>query len=106
MRCAARACMFRSSMSSMTAEERRKLGHARRKKVGRHELGAFNAKARKSAPLALLEHSMRGRVPALIALKYEMMGASPFAYFRGAAPGVATAARPAPNRFRRGDRCY
>ena len=32
---------------------------------------------------------MRGRVPALVALKYEMMAASPFAYFRGAAPVMA-----------------
>ena len=32
---------------------------------------------------------MRGRVPALIALKYELMAESPFAYFRGAAPVMA-----------------
>ena len=32
---------------------------------------------------------MRGRVPALIALKYELMTESPFGYFRGAAPVMA-----------------
>ena len=32
---------------------------------------------------------MRGRVPALIPLKYEMMAESPFGYFRGAAPVMA-----------------
>jgi uncharacterized protein (DUF2252 family) len=32
---------------------------------------------------------MRGRVPALIALKYELMAESPFGYFRGAAPVMA-----------------
>ena len=32
---------------------------------------------------------MRGRVPALIALKYQLMAESPFAYFRGAAPVMA-----------------
>jgi uncharacterized protein (DUF2252 family) len=32
---------------------------------------------------------MRGRVPALIALKYELMVESPFGYFRGAAPVMA-----------------
>ncbi len=32
---------------------------------------------------------MRGRVPALIALKYQLMAESPFAFFRGAAPVMA-----------------
>ena len=32
---------------------------------------------------------MRGRVPALIALKYALMAQSPFGYFRGAAPVMA-----------------
>ena len=32
---------------------------------------------------------MHGRVPALIALKYELMALSPFGYFRGAAPVMA-----------------
>ena len=32
---------------------------------------------------------MRGRVPALVALKYQLMAESPFAYFRGAAPVMA-----------------
>ncbi len=32
---------------------------------------------------------MRGRVPALIALKYQLMAESPFGYFRGAAPVMA-----------------
>ena len=32
---------------------------------------------------------MRGRVPPLIALKYQMMAESPFGYFRGAAPVMA-----------------
>jgi uncharacterized protein (DUF2252 family) len=37
----------------------------------------------------LLEASVRGRVPALIALKYKLMSASPFGFFRGAAPVMA-----------------
>ena len=32
---------------------------------------------------------MRGRVPALIKLKYELMAQSPFGYFRGAVPVMA-----------------
>jgi uncharacterized protein (DUF2252 family) len=39
--------------------------------------------------LKLLEVSTRGRVPALVALKNELMAASPFAYFRGAVPVMA-----------------
>ena len=72
-----------------TPEERRKLGQARRKQVRRQEHGVFNPKARQTSPLALLERSMRGRVPPLVKFKYESMVQSPFAYFRGAAPVMA-----------------
>ena len=37
----------------------------------------------------LMEESMRGRVPQLVALKYERMVESPFGYFRGAVPVMA-----------------
>jgi uncharacterized protein (DUF2252 family) len=76
-------------MHWITPEERRKLGQARRKQIGRHGHQAFSAKARQVSALALLERSMQGRVPALIKLKYELMGQSPFAYLRGAAPVMA-----------------
>ncbi|HEV2134148.1 MAG TPA: DUF2252 domain-containing protein [Terracidiphilus sp.] len=72
-----------------TPEERRHLGQARRKQVGRHHHGAFSAKARQPSALSLLDRTMRGRVPALIKLKYDLMSQSPFAYFRGAAPVMA-----------------
>jgi uncharacterized protein (DUF2252 family) len=71
------------------SEERSSLGQARRKQVGRQEHNELNTKARKKTPLALLERSMRGRVPALIKLKYELMAQSPFGYFRGAVPVMA-----------------
>jgi uncharacterized protein (DUF2252 family) len=72
-----------------TPEERRALGQARRKQVGRHQHVALNAKARPSSALELIARSMRGRVPALIQLKYQLMVDSPFGYFRGAAPVMA-----------------
>ncbi len=72
-----------------TPQERRNLGQARRKQVGRQEHSEFNPKARKASPLALLARSMHGRVPALIKLKYELMALSPFGYFRGAVPVMA-----------------
>ncbi len=72
-----------------TPEERSHLGQARRKQVGRQEHSELNIKARKTPPPKLLERSMRGRVPALIKLKYELMAQSPFGYFRGAVPVMA-----------------
>ena len=70
-------------------EERRALGQARRKQIGRHQHDVFEGKARPVPPLALIERSMHGRVPALIALKYELMAESPFGYFRGTAQVMA-----------------
>jgi len=72
-----------------TPQERRQLGQARRKQVGRQEHSEFNPKARNTSTLALIERSMRGRVSALIQLKYQLMAESPFGYFRGAVPVMA-----------------
>jgi len=72
-----------------TPEERRKLGQARRKQVGRHQHSDHNAKARQASALKLIERSMRGRLPSLIELKYQLMAESPFSFFRGAAPVMA-----------------
>ncbi len=72
-----------------TPEDRRALGQARRKQVGRHQHEALHPKARPVAALELVARSMRGRVPALIQLKYQLMVESPFGYFRGAAPVMA-----------------
>ena len=76
-------------MQWMTAQERRSLGQARRKQVGRNQHSELHPKARKTTALELVARSMRGRVPSLVTLKYEMMAQSPFAYFRGAAPVMA-----------------
>jgi uncharacterized protein (DUF2252 family) len=76
-------------MQWATPEERTTLGQARRKQVGRQQHNDFNPKARKISSLTLLERSMRGRVPSLVKLKYELMAASPFGYFRGAVPVMA-----------------
>jgi uncharacterized protein (DUF2252 family) len=72
-----------------TPEERRALGQARRKQVGRHQHEALHPKARPATALELVARSMRGRVPPLIQLKYQLMAESPFGYFRGAAPVMA-----------------
>ena len=72
-----------------TPKERRTLGQARRKQVGRQEHNQLNPKARKTPAPELLARSMHGRIPALIKLKYMLMVQSPFGYFRGAVPVMA-----------------
>jgi uncharacterized protein (DUF2252 family) len=72
-----------------TPEERRAFGRSRRKQVHRVELAHWNGKERKHDPLELLARSMRGRLPQLVAIKYERMTLSPFGYFRGAVPVMA-----------------
>jgi uncharacterized protein (DUF2252 family) len=88
--------MFRKAAKSIfrfmqwtSPEERRKFGQTRRKQIGRQQHDALQPKTRPASSLALLERSMHGRVPSLVKLKYELMAASPFAYFRGAAPVMA-----------------
>jgi uncharacterized protein (DUF2252 family) len=76
-------------MQWTTSQERRKLGQARRKQMGRQQHDRLHCKARPAAALELLDRAMRGRVPSLVKLKYELMAQSPFAYFRGAAPVMA-----------------
>lgn len=73
----------------LSSQERLALGQQRRKHMRRTEHGVWKAKERREDPLKLMEKSMRGRVPALAALKYERMEASPFGYFRGAVPVMA-----------------
>jgi uncharacterized protein (DUF2252 family) len=80
-----------------TPEERRSLGQTRRKQVGRQQHGQLNVKERKATPLALLQRVERGRVPALIKLKHQLMAESPFGYFRGAAPVMAADLAVLPN---------
>jgi uncharacterized protein (DUF2252 family) len=76
-------------MQLPNAKERFALGQERRKQMRRMEHKTWKAKDRWESPLKLLEASTRGRVPALVALKDQLMAASPFGYFRGAVPVMA-----------------
>jgi len=78
-------CIFRV-MQWATPQERRKLGQARRKQVGRLQHDELKPKARQTPAQELLVRSMQWRVPALVQLKYKLMAESPFGYFRGAVP--------------------
>jgi len=84
-------------MQWVSPEERRSLGQARRKQVGRQEHNELKPKARKTSAPVLLERSMKGRVPQLIKLKYKLMAESPFGYFRGAVPVMAADLAVLPN---------
>ena len=76
-------------MTRATAEERRKIGQARRQQIPRSEHNQLHTKERKVSALDLIERSNHGRIPRLVARKRELMAASPFAYFRGAVPVMA-----------------
>jgi uncharacterized protein (DUF2252 family) len=84
-------------MHGSTPEERRKLGQARRKQVGRQQHDELNTKARRTPALTLLERVERGRVPALLKLRHQLMAQSPFGYFRGAAAVMASDLALVPN---------
>jgi uncharacterized protein (DUF2252 family) len=89
--------MYGPDMPWETPEERQKLGQARRKQLPRAQHAEFAAKGRLTPALNLLRRSDKGRVPALVKLKYERMAASPFGYFRGAVPVMAADLSGLPN---------
>src|SRR5208337_3297656 len=91
-----RWCMF-APMHWATPEERRSLGQSRRKQVGRQQHDELNIKARQRPALNLVERVERGRIPALLKVKHQLMAQSPFGYFRGAAPVMAADLSVVPN---------
>jgi uncharacterized protein (DUF2252 family) len=56
----------------------------------RADHAGWQPKTRQADPLKLLADSIRGRVPALASIKYDRMAASPFGFFRGAVPIMAS----------------
>lgn len=74
---------------TLGVKDRFALGQQRRKQMRRTVHAEWKASERREDPLKLLAASMRGRVPALVTLKYERMALSPFGYFRGAVPVMA-----------------
>ena len=81
----------------LSPEDRRKLGQSRRKQFGRQQHGDFSPKPSRPDSLTLLTSAAEGRVPALVQLKFQLMAASPFAYFRGAVPVMAADLASIPN---------
>jgi uncharacterized protein (DUF2252 family) len=86
-----------SNMHWVTPEERRNLGQARRKQIGRQQHDACNTKTRQLPALTLLERAEHGRLAPLLKLKHQLMAQSPFVFFRGAAPVMAADLSMTPN---------
>jgi uncharacterized protein (DUF2252 family) len=68
----------------LTPQERRVLGQSRRKQVRRQEQNRWSLDDRQTDPIDALARSSVGRLPALLAIKWQRMAASPFGFFRGA----------------------
>src|ERR1700734_1818978 len=69
--------------------ERRAFGQSRRKQVRRQEQNRWRSADRQTDPIDALAASAVGRVPALMAIKWQRMAAPPFGFFRGAVPVMA-----------------
>src|SRR5271154_5962318 len=69
--------------------ERRAFGQSRRKQVRRQEQKRWSGAVRQTDPIDALAVSAVGRVPALLAIRWQRMAASPFGFFRGAVPIMA-----------------
>jgi uncharacterized protein (DUF2252 family) len=69
--------------------ERRAFGQSRRKQVRRQEQNRWIPTDRQTDPIDALAVSAVGRVPSLLAIKWQRMAASPFGFFRGAVPVMA-----------------
>src|ERR1700729_1127393 len=77
--------------------ERRAFGQSRRKQVRRQEQNRWRSADRQTDPIDALAASAVGRVPALLAIKWQRMAASPFGFFRGAVPVMAADLSVLPN---------
>src|SRR5579871_46307 len=70
-------------------QQRLDAGRAQRKRMPRTRHAECPFEHRRRDPLQLIRDSMRGRVPALVPIKYERMAQSPFGFFRGAVSVMA-----------------
>jgi uncharacterized protein (DUF2252 family) len=70
-------------------EARWAYGRSRRRRVPRGAHAAWRADAPRPDPIALLKEANAARIPELVSLKMSRMAASPFGFFRGAAPVMA-----------------
>lgn len=70
-------------------KDRLATGKQRREKVPRSSHSQWISRANRTDPIELLKESDRGRLPALLPIRYARMRRSPFAFFRGSAALMA-----------------
>ena len=70
-------------------EERHAHGRALRKRLARAMHGRWKPAPGRADPLEILRRAEQGRLPDLLPIKHGRMAASPFGFFRGAAPIMA-----------------
>ena len=80
--------MGRSSVRSLRSV-RAQHGKALRQQVSRSAQGNWRVQTKERDPIAILRESDRGRIPALVPIRYERMLQSPFAFLRGSASVMA-----------------
>ncbi len=80
-----------------SVEERQARGRAARKRVARRDQAAWMVAADRREPMTLLADQETTRLPALLPLRYERMGASVFAFYRGSAVVMASDLGAQPN---------
>jgi len=81
---------LRDQLFSRPLAERIEMGASRREECRRRDLAAWDPPADRPDPVDLLIASSKGRVEELIPIRYGRMLASPFTFYRGAAPIMAS----------------
>lgn len=79
----------KSDKTHLTTKERLVAGKKLREKVPRSWHSRWTPRKNRADPTELLKQSDRGRLPALLPIRYARMRESPFAFFRGAAALMA-----------------
>jgi uncharacterized protein (DUF2252 family) len=79
-----------SGLNMPAREERLRYGKSLREKVSRASHASWDPKHRKRPILDLLRESERGRLENLLPIKTARMAASPFGFYRGAVPVMAS----------------
>jgi uncharacterized protein (DUF2252 family) len=81
--------MTMTKSAHLAPEERAALGRQARAEVPRSSHAALDVSGNRPDPVDLLESQANSRVPDLVPIRYGRMLFSPFAFFRGAALGMA-----------------
>ena len=80
-----------------TPAERTASGKSAREAMPRKSQGVYEPAADRPDPIVLLEEQEKSRVPALLPLRHERMGASAFTFYRGTAIIMASDLGAAPS---------